>query len=148
MPSFPARLAGEIFGRCITHLGKKEGISLYDPCCGGAYMLTVLGLLYSNVIEKIFASDISEEAILLASSNLSLLTEEGLVKRKNSIYKMIEDYGKISHKEALSSIDVFENIIKSRHFIPQIKCFRVDILNIKDTYTLGFKSDIIIADVP
>lgn len=148
MPSFPAKLAGEIFGRCLEYLGKKEGVSLYDPCCGGAYMLTVLGFLYSNVIGEIFASDISEEAILLAQSNLSLLTEEGILKRKNSIHKMIDKYGKSSHKEALSSIEVFSNIIINRQFKPQIKCFKSDNLDRKDTHDLEFKSDIVIADVP
>lgn len=60
MPNFPVRLAGEIFFRCLQYTDKKD-ITLYDPCCGSSYMLTVLGLLNIQEIENIVASDISED---------------------------------------------------------------------------------------
>ena len=32
IPNFPARLIAEIFGRAMEACGKKEGLSVYDPC--------------------------------------------------------------------------------------------------------------------
>ncbi len=60
-PNFPVRLASEIFQRCLAYADLDQ-VSLYDPCCGGAYMLTVIGLLHGDRIKKIYGSDIDKEA--------------------------------------------------------------------------------------
>ena len=79
--NFPVRLAGEIFMRCVQFVEKEKAV-LYDPCCGGGHLLTVLGFLCGDRIGSVYGSDIDEEAVALAAKNLSLLTEEGLARRK------------------------------------------------------------------
>ena len=82
-PNFPVRLAGELFSRCLELTGKDRDIILYDPCCGCGYTVTVLGFLFNSKIKTIFASDILEEAVETANKNLSLLTHQGIEKRRN-----------------------------------------------------------------
>jgi len=148
MTNFPVRLAGEIFKRCMEYTNKNTDISLYDPCCGSGYMLTVLGLLNPQIIGRIFYSDVSYEAISLAQTNLSLLSEQGLLKRKHKILNMIDEYNKQSHIEALSSIDKFIEIVKNRITEPIIECFVADVLNPNMLKEVSFKSDVVFVDVP
>jgi 23S rRNA (guanine2535-N1)-methyltransferase len=114
-PAFPVRLASEIFQRCLAH---RESIyaawapcTLYDPCCGAAYHLSILGYLHGRHIREIIASDIDEKAIDLADLNLGLLSEAGLEKRIHEITTMIEHYGKESHKDALKSAEILKDKI-------------------------------------
>jgi len=148
MTNFPVRLAGEIFMRCMEYTNKNKDISLYDPCCGGGYMLTVLGLLNPQTIGKIYCSDVSIDAIALAKNNLNLLTEQGLIMRKTKILNMIDVYSKQSHIEAISSVDKFIDIIKERLIEPVIECFVSDVLNSNMLKELSFKADVVIVDVP
>lgn len=148
VPNFPARLAGEIFRRCLEYLGRNEDIVLYDPCCGGGYMLTVLGLLEPDTVRKFVGSDVSAEAIALAHDNLSLLTEAGLLRRMEQIDAMIAKYGKESHVEARYSAQRFLDIIKRRPFEPEIEVFVADILDPDSLERANFKSDIVMVDVP
>lgn len=111
-PAFPVRLASEIFQRCIAHREALYRVStpcaLYDPCCGTAYHLSVLGYLHGEYIRKIIGSDIDEKAVALAKRNLALLSTEGLDQRFHEIVNMLEKYGKESHKEALSSASILK----------------------------------------
>lgn len=106
-PAFPVRLASEIFQRCVESRKAIYNVStpctLYDPCCGAAYHLSVLSYLHRELIQEVIGSDIDEKAVALASQNLGLLNAAGLEKRISEISKMIELYGKDSHKEALAS---------------------------------------------
>lgn len=43
--NYPIRIANEAFRRAVGYLGKEDGLTIYDPCCSGGYLLTVLGLL-------------------------------------------------------------------------------------------------------
>lgn len=128
-PAFPVRLASEIFQRCIAHRQANYGIStpcvLYDPCCGAAYHLSVLGYLHSEMIQEIIGSDIDEKAVALAKKNLDLLHMDGLNQRINEISELLEQYGKDSHKDALRSASVLKkkfstltagNFLKTRVF--------------------------------
>jgi len=146
-PNFPARLAGELFMRCLELTG-KERATLYDPCCGGAYVLTVLGLLCGERIQAIYASDISAEAIALARANLRLLTPQGLADRKAQLAAMHKQFGKQSHFDALESAGRLREII-SRQSAP-IPCtaFQADILDEDALAEACFKADIVFADVP
>jgi len=105
-PAFPIRLASEVFQRLIE-LRKKDGLSapvrLFDPCCGGAYHLTVLGLLHREQIASITASDIELRALDTARRNLALLSSQGLRARLAQIEAMQTEFGKSSHAEALES---------------------------------------------
>jgi 23S rRNA (guanine2535-N1)-methyltransferase len=111
-PAFPVRLASEIFQRCLTHREAIYHIStpctLYDPCCGAAYHLSVLGYLHGEHLREIIASDIDEKAVALAGRNLSLLHKDGLNRRIGEISEMLEQYGKESHREALQSASVLK----------------------------------------
>src|SRR5215208_3572872 len=114
-PAFPIRLASEIFQRCLAH---REAIyqdsspcTLYDPCCGIAYHLSILGYLHRKHIREIIASDIDEKAVALAGRNLGLLNVTGLDQRIREITTMIEQYNKDSHKEALNSAHIIKNKI-------------------------------------
>ncbi|NRR74918.1 hypothetical protein HRD57_01935 [Tetragenococcus halophilus] len=47
-PAFPVRVASEIMVRSLSFLNSADGLTLYDPCCGGGHLLTVLGFCYSK----------------------------------------------------------------------------------------------------
>ena len=102
-PNFPVRLAQEIFCRCLHHLDDPDSVCIYDPCCGGGYLLTVLGFLNFERIKTIIASDISDDAIQLANENLLLLDQNGLQKRIRQINDLLSLHNKNSHIEALNS---------------------------------------------
>ena len=114
-PAFPVRLASEIFQRCMASreaiYGSSSPCTLYDPCCGTAYHLSVLGVLHGNRIREIIASDVDEKAVDLAQQNLGLLSVAGLDRRINEITLMINHYNKESHKEALKSALVLKDKI-------------------------------------
>lgn len=141
-PTFPVRLALEIYERCLSYSIKKTGISLYDCCCGGAYMLTILGLLKNSTIEEISGSDISLDSIKLAKDNLSLLSKTGIHKRRKEIEELYKKYNKTSHMEALKSIERIE-----QGLITEIKT-SVFNRNVYKSENLPFVPDIIMTDVP
>lgn len=147
MPNFPVRLAGEIFLRCLEYINKKE-ITLYDPCCGGAYMLTVLGLLNTQTIKTIYASDISDDSINLSKSNLALLSENGLKIRKKQIEQMIAEHKKPSHYEALESVYKFLDILRVNDTKINVNIFESDILAPNVLKYKDFIADMVITDVP
>ncbi|QHW29394.1 hypothetical protein GZH47_00155 [Paenibacillus rhizovicinus] len=106
--SFPVRLASEIIQRCFRLLeikGNNGPYSLYDPCCGGAYMLTVTGLMHGHRITNIYASDVDHEVLQVAERNLSLLTPSGLARRKEQLTRLTALFQKKSHEEALASLE-------------------------------------------
>ncbi|MCR5557513.1 MAG: hypothetical protein K6F75_08165 [Butyrivibrio sp.] len=141
IPNFPVRLITEIFGRALEYSKKKENLTIYDPCCGGAYSLTVLGYFYGKQIGKIYGSDISEEMISHACKNLNLLSYAGLDERKTELEKLYSEFGKDSHKEAIESIDKLkERLVKDI----EAECFTANC-----TKSLpDIKPDIIITDIP
>lgn len=141
--NFPVRLAIEIFGRCLSYIDKETGVTVYDPCCGGAYLLTILGFNYNNVIGKIIGSDINEVALQTADKNLGLLSAVGLSKRKKELEQLYQQYQKQSHKEAIESVTRFESLLVENEI--QVELFRQDCIQpIKHTIC----PDIIITDVP
>ncbi|MGG7178341.1 hypothetical protein ACQPU1_12140 [Clostridium paraputrificum] len=149
--SFPVRLASEIFQRC-RHIINKKGINspykIYDPCCGGAYLLTTIGYLHGEHISKIFASDIDESAIKLAERNLSLLSILGIKDRIEQINKMTADYGKYSHFEALESAFRLLSILESKSNIIGTKCFISDSTKNMDKLDGLNNINIVITDLP
>lgn len=106
-PAFPVRLASEVFQRCVAHraeiYGNTTPCTLYDPCCGAAYHLSVLGYIHGEHIQEVIGSDIDKKAVALAERNLGLLHMDGLEERIQELSVMIEQYGKESHREALRS---------------------------------------------
>ncbi len=142
--AFPVRLASEVFLRSKGYLEDvKKSISIYDPCCGGAYLLTILGYLHGESISKIVASDIDKEMLSLAERNLGLLTDEGINKRIKELKKYINEYEKDSHKNALSSAIKLKSVQSNNKL--EIQCFKADAL-LDNTH--NFKVDLIITDLP
>ncbi|MHC1694193.1 MAG: hypothetical protein AB9835_02720 [Eubacteriales bacterium] len=142
--NFPVRLAQEIFLRCLSYCDKKEGITLYDPCCGGAYLLTVLGYLNPAVISNIFASDTDEDALSLASDNLSLLTPPGLERRSGHLRELYAQDGRQSHAQALESVERWTDRLSGSP-PPHIEVYARDISAAPDR---EIKADILISDLP
>jgi len=140
--TFPVRLALEIYERCLSYSAKKRDIIMYDCCCGGAYMLTVLGFLKGDTISEIYASDIEPKSLKLAADNLSLLTTEGLNKRRAELEALYSSYGKQSHKEAMESIERIEKLVTERIAVNVFK------RNALEADKLDFIPDIVITDVP
>lgn len=142
MTNFPVRLAQEIYGRCLEYSPKKNNITLYDCCCGGAYLLSVLGFLNQDTIGKIIGSDINEAILPIAEKNLSLLTPEGIDRRIKEIEEMISNFQKQSHIEAKNSALRLKAMIKTKI---EFQVFQADALR---PIKLQEKPDIIITDVP
>jgi hypothetical protein len=103
--AFPVRLASEVFQRCAALLiaaGEDGPYTLYDPCCGGAQLLTTLAFLHGDRLARVLGSDIDPEAVQLAERNLALLTLAGLDTRIAALASLRERYSKASHAEALT----------------------------------------------
>lgn len=147
-PNFPVRLAQEIFGRCLSHLDDPGRVCLYDPCCGGGYLLTVLGFLNSEKIEALIGSDINDEAIRLADENLSLLDQEGLGQRIRQLEHLRLLHNKDSHAGALNSAFRLRRLLADAAHGPERRIFKADILSDQPLRDQRFKADIIFTDVP
>lgn len=113
MTNFPVRLAQEIYGRCLEYSPKKSHITLYDCCCGGGYLLTVLGFLNQDSIGKIIGSDINEEILHTARKNLSLLTLEGIDKRIKELEEMILNFSDLPYGNMVNWEGEEDNYIDS-----------------------------------
>jgi 23S rRNA (guanine2535-N1)-methyltransferase len=154
-PAFPVRLADEVFQRCLAYSarhGTAKRLTLYDPCCGGAYLLTVLALLHWQKLEMIVGSDADGDVLPLASRNLSLLTVEGLRERIDKIETMHRLYGKESHATALESAKRLETRIRTLHGMHGVPThlFQADALNSGDLRANLDRGvvDLVITDVP
>jgi hypothetical protein len=155
-PAFPVRLASEIFQRCMVHraaiYNAAGRCTLYDPCCGAAYHLSVLGFLHGEQIREIIASDIDETAVTAAGRNLGLLHRDGLDKRIRELSAMLEQYGKDSHREALQSASVLkENLLSRRENWPvATKIFQANATDRKaiSSHIQPQSVDILFTDVP
>src|SRR5512134_1290323 len=92
-PAFPVRLASEIFQRCLagreTLYRELSPCTLYDPCCGTAYHLSVLAYLHGKHIQEVIGSDVDEKAVALAGRNLKLLNIAGLEKRIRELSSLL-----------------------------------------------------------
>ena len=155
-PAFPVRLASEIFQRCLANraaIYKSETpCTLYDPCCGAAYHLSVLAYLHGRHIREIIASDIDEKAVALSKRNLGLLSVAGVDQRIDEITKMLEQYHKDSHKEALTSARILKNKLIDliqRHSLAT-RVFQASALDGQTVHNhINAKSvDILFTDVP
>lgn len=141
-PNFPVRLGCELYRRALSHCEKKEKIRLYDCCCGGGYLLTVLGLLNQGTISRIYASDIDERVLETARKNLSLLSRDGMEKRMEELRQLLSLYGKPSHEQAVASAERLAGLLER-----EIPCtvFQADAGR---PLNPGEEIDILITDVP
>ena len=56
--------------------------TIYDPCCGAAYHLSVIAYLHWDSVCRVIGSDINEKAVQLAERNLGLLTPAGMEQKE------------------------------------------------------------------
>lgn len=103
IPNFPVRLLYEIFLRSLEYAGKDRDLTVYDPCCGGGYLLTVLGFGFRDRISRLAGSDIDEGMVAFARRNTALLTRQGLEGRIRELEELWDRYRKPSHAGALES---------------------------------------------
>ena len=101
-PAFPVRLASETFQRALAEHG-GERVTVWDPCCGSGYLLTVLGLVHHPQVASVLGSDLDEQALGLARRNLALLTADGLAARRAELLERAERWGKDGH--AVDSVE-------------------------------------------
>lgn len=148
--AFPVRLASELFQRgkaYLTGKGNRGPYRIYDPCCGGGYLLASIGFMHRKDIETITASDIDPAAVELASRNLSLLTAAGLQTRIGQIRQMHESFGKDSHVAALASAERLGKLIGEHASPESVQCFVEDATEQSDRL-IGQHFDMIVSDVP
>ncbi len=154
-PAFPIRLASEIFQRCLEIRKKIYNSStpatLYDPCCGAAYHLSVLTYLHREYIQAVMGSDIDPKAVALAQQNLGLLNPTGFEQRVHEIANMFEQYRKDSHKDALNSATILrKKFFALETVLPETRVFQASVTDRqKISEQIKPKSvDIVFTDVP
>jgi len=147
--NFPVSLTLEIYKRCSDYSiknGNSGPYTIYDPFCGVAYSLTVLGFFNGNNIKQIIASDVDKTTLEFARKNLSLLTQKGIENRVNELNRFIKEYNKDSHKEALVSAKKLKII--SNELKIEIKEFQHNIISNDPLPKFVNKIDMIITDLP
>jgi 23S rRNA G2445 N2-methylase RlmL len=154
-PAFPVRLTSEIFQHCQAHLqraGSAGPYTVYDPCCGSGYLLTVLAYLHWPTIQHLAGSDMDADVIPLATRNLSLLTLAGVEARIAQLAELSEQFGKPSHAQALASAErLRERLLAYRRLPPiQSQVFIANALSAAElrSHLAPGKVDIVITDLP
>ncbi|MFC6016832.1 rRNA methyltransferase [Plantactinospora solaniradicis] len=102
-PAFPIRLASEVFLRAWHALEQARPLTVWDPCCGSGYLLTVLGLLHRDKIAGLIASDIADDPLRIARANLALLSAKGLQRRTAELDELARRFSRPSHLNAAES---------------------------------------------
>lgn len=155
-PAFPVRPASEIFQHCLaireaTYQSSTPCV-LYDPCCGAAYSLSVLGYLHGEKIQKLVGSDVDEKAVALARQNLGLLNNSGLNTRIQEISEMLRLYGKESHQAALASSRILQKRVLSLNKDHPLttKAFQASIFDsqVLSEHISAGSVDIVFTDIP
>ena len=94
-----------MFLQCRAYLageGRSGPYTVYDPCCGSAYLLTVLGVLFNHQVRRLIGSDIDSEALELAGKNMGLLSADGLSVRIDELRVDEQRYDRASAHRARS----------------------------------------------
>ncbi len=151
-PAFPVRLASEVFQRCVSARfpsGPAGQAVVYDPCCGTAYHLAVLGFLHRESIAKLLASDVDPDIIPLAEKNLAMLSPAGLARRQTELEDLGRRFGKESHREALAASKRLSRALGPSPSPLEVQVFRADILTgSRENGIPDATADIVLADVP
>ncbi len=155
LPVFPVRLLSEVFQRCLE-IRRRDGVVapcvIFDPCCGAACHLCTLACLHWNEISSIICSDIDAATLAAAESNLSLLTANGMSRRCTELSGLYDQYGKVSHAQALAhaqSLQAELAELRRRHAI-STHLFQADALQpaALSAHLSGQQIDLVFADVP
>ena len=144
---FPVRLASEIIQRAFHILareGKHGPFRIYDPCCGGGFLLSTIGFLFPEKISELIGSDLDPQALEIAAKNLALLSPEGLGRRQQELAEYATAYGKDSHREALASLERLRKLL-GNHTV-ETTCLQRDITDLSPSPIHDV--DIIVTDIP
>jgi 23S rRNA G2445 N2-methylase RlmL len=101
-PAFP--VAEELFLRAARHLPERP-LQVWDPCCGSGYELAVVALQHRAEIGSVLASDVSPEAVALATANLRLLSAAGLQERREELLRRAKDFAKPAYRGAAAAAE-------------------------------------------
>jgi hypothetical protein len=149
-PAFPVRLASEMFLRGLAHIEAKEPVTIWDPCCGSGYLVTVLALRHRSRVREVIASDIDDAAVALARRNLALLTGAGLSTRAAELAALAGKFGKSSYAEAAdAAVRLAEQLASSGGDVPSA----AHVADVFDTAQVaaaldGRTAQVVITDVP
>lgn len=144
---FPVRLASEIMQRAFAILAQQgvDGpLRIYDPCCGGAFLLTTIGFLFPRQVGHLIATDLDPLVLEIAEKNLSLLSPEGLERRRRELESYAAAFGKDSHRAALESLERLRDRLGRRSIA--FSCGQRDITDLSPFPVQDV--DIIITDLP
>ena len=118
-PVFPVRLNDEIFQRCrarLLQLNVPPPYTVYDPCCGTAYLLSTLAYLHWSELTHLIGSDVDADVLARAQRNMSLLTVEGMDRRIEELWSLYEQFGKPSHADAVTrAIGLRQQLVANSH---------------------------------
>ncbi|GAA1671466.1 hypothetical protein GCM10009733_080940 [Nonomuraea maheshkhaliensis] len=148
-PAFPVRLASEMFQSALALRGGGPAL-VWDPCCGGGYLLTVVTLLHRRLVTGVMASDFDPEAVRLAERNLGLLTATGLAARAAELDERAERYDKPAYAAAALAAGRLARGLAAeggdvRGFARQADVFDPDAL--RDALG-GLRPGVVLTDVP
>ncbi|XVQ87056.1 rRNA methyltransferase [Microbispora siamensis] len=148
-PAFPVRLASEMFQRAMELRGGGRA-TVWDPCCGSGYLLTVIGLLHRTRISAVLASDIDPAAVVIAERNLSLLTRAGLAARAAHLTEQAERWGRASYTAAAEAAQRLATGLSTDggdlpRAVYQADVFAADRLR---QVLGGHRPDVVVTDVP
>jgi len=152
-PAFPVRLMSEIFQRCLelrVRDGQVGPCRIYDPCCGGGYLLVTLAFLHWPEVQAIYGSDMDVSALEVANRNLNLLNVEGIQQRIDHIESQIKLFDKPSHKDAyLSAQRLKTHLLQflNDHSIAA-HTFNANIITDELTGYFAKPIDLVITDIP
>jgi len=149
-PAFPVRLTSEIFQRCLALRENADPCTIYDPCCGGGYLLATLAYAHWDHVAALYASDADDRALEVAARNLGLLTLDGIQQRLDHIDSMIRQFGKASHQDAYQSAQRIQAHIaqcSAKHSFPT-RVFPANVLTANLADDIATPVDIVITDIP
>jgi len=154
-PAFPVRLASEIFQRCLAwrrRAGEMAPCTLFDPCCGAGYSLSVIAFLHRTTLREVIGADVDIKAVECARRNLSLLTLEGLERRRAELEALLARFEKTSHEEALQSVALLrEQLLAEQSLSPLAAwAFQVDATSGEalQECLAGRAVDVVFSDIP
>ena len=149
--AFPVRLASELYLRArevARKRGAPERLTVYDPCCGGAYWLATIGLLHGSGIRRLIGSDSDPRAVALANRNLAMVNVRGLAERAAQLEDLYRQFGKTSHAEALESARRLTELAERRGFDIETECVQADATETLSREARFGVVDLVVADVP
>ena len=154
-PGFPIRLAAEIVQTCVSLREKYFGplnrpAVIYDPCCGSAFLLSIIALYFWGEVGTVIGSDVDDHALMIAKENLRSLNISRLRDRISVLQSAKPSTGnRLTLDDTFALNELYRRLDAFPHELIH-KVFRADASNVLeiDSGLQGAKPDFVIADVP